>query len=73
MPRFTSSGLRITPQIAAFYNYQIHPPSAETERNVYAKGSPPRKDFTGFRSRKQRDEDERADYCQYSQCRVATT
>jgi len=57
MPRSTASGLRITPAVADFYNYQIHPPSAETELSVYAKGAPPRRDFTGFQSRKQREED----------------
>jgi len=59
MPRSTASGLRITPTVAAFYNYQIHPPSAEIELSVYAKGAPPRRDFTGFQSRSQRGEDER--------------
>jgi hypothetical protein len=74
MPRFTASGLRITPEVAAFYNYRIHSPSVEAEVTVYAKGAPRRPDFTGFQSRKQREEDERAaGYCQYSQCRVATT
>jgi hypothetical protein len=56
MPRSTTSGLRITPAVAAFYNYQIHPPSVETEVNVYARGAPPRRDFTGFQSRKQHEE-----------------
>jgi hypothetical protein len=55
----TASGLRITPEVAAFYNYQIHSPSVEAEVSVYAKGAPPRRDFRGFRSRKQREEDER--------------
>jgi hypothetical protein len=59
MPRSTASGLRITPAVAAFYNYQIHPPSVKAELNVYAKGALPRRDFTGFRSRKQREEDDR--------------
>jgi hypothetical protein len=59
MPRSTASGLHITPAVAAFYNYQIDPPSVEAEVSVYAKGAPPRRDFTGFRSRKQREEDER--------------
>jgi hypothetical protein len=59
MPRSTASGLRITPEVAAFYNYQIHPPSVEAEVSMYAKGAPPRRDFTGFRSRRQREEDER--------------
>jgi hypothetical protein len=45
--------------VATFYNYQVHPPSVETELNVYAKGAPLRPDFTGFRSRKQREDDER--------------
>jgi len=58
MPRSTASGLHIAPAVAAFYNYRIHPPSAETEVSVYAKGAGPRSDFTGFRSRKQREEDE---------------
>jgi hypothetical protein len=31
----------------------------EAEVSVYAKGTAPRRDFTGFRSRKQREEDER--------------
>ena len=57
-PRSTASSLRITPEIAAFYNYQIHPPSVEAEVNVYAKGGALRRDFTGFRSRKQREEDQ---------------
>jgi hypothetical protein len=60
MPRSTSSGLRITPLVAAFYNYQISPPSVEAEVSVYAKGSAPRADFTGFQSRKQREEEERS-------------
>jgi hypothetical protein len=59
MPRSTASGLRITPAVAAFYNYQILPPSVEAEFSVYAKGALPRRDFTGFRSRSQREEDER--------------
>ena len=59
MSRSTASGLRITPAIAAFYNYQIDPPSVEAELNVYAKGAPPRLDFTGFQTRKQREETER--------------
>jgi hypothetical protein len=59
MPRCAASGLSITPAVAAFYNYRIHPPSVETELSVYAKGAPPRPDFTGFQTRKQRDEDER--------------
>jgi hypothetical protein len=58
MPRSTAPGLRITPAVAAFYNYQIDPPSVEAKVNVYAKGAAPRGDFTGFRSRKQRVEDE---------------
>jgi hypothetical protein len=60
MHRLTVSGLRITPAIAAFYNYRIHPPSVEAELSVYAKGAPPRRDFTDFQSRKQRKEDEPA-------------
>jgi hypothetical protein len=59
MPRSTAPGVRITPAVAAFYNYRIHPPSVEAEVSVYAHGAPPRQDFTGFRSRKQREEDER--------------
>ena len=59
MPRSTTSGLRITPSVAAFYNYQVSPPSVDAEVNVYAKGAPPRRDFTGFRSRRQREQDER--------------
>ena len=59
MPRSTASGLRITPTVAAFYNYQIHPPSVEAELCVYAKGAARRADFTGFQSRKHREEDER--------------
>ena len=59
MTRSTASGLRITPAVAAFYNYQIHAPSVEAEVRVYAKGAPPRRDFTGFQSRQQRQEDER--------------
>ena len=59
MPGSTTSGLRITPAVAAFYNYQISPPSVEAEVNVYAKGAPPRRDFTGFQSRKQREAEER--------------
>ena len=58
MPKSTASGLRITPTVAAFYNYQIHPPSVEAEVNVYAQGAPERRDFTGFRSRRQRAEDD---------------
>jgi hypothetical protein len=57
MPRTTAPGLSITPAVAAFYNYQIHPPSVEAEVSVYAKGVQPRSDFMGFRSRKQREED----------------
>jgi hypothetical protein len=53
------SGLSITFAVAAFYNYQPHPPSVEAEVNVYATGAPRRSDFTGFQSRKQREEDER--------------
>jgi hypothetical protein len=60
LPRSISAGLRITPAVAAFYNYQIHPPSVEAEVNVYATGAPPRRDFTGFRSRKQREEETRS-------------
>ena len=60
MPRSTASGLRITPAVAAIYNYQIAPPSVEAEVNIYAKGAPPRQDFTGFQSRKQREEEERS-------------
>jgi hypothetical protein len=60
MPRSTASGLRITPTVAAIYNYQIDPPSVQAEVNAYAKGAPTRQDFTGFQSRKQREEDERA-------------
>jgi hypothetical protein len=56
MGRSTASGLRITPAIAAFYNYRIHPPSVEAELSVYAKGAPPRRDFTDFQSRKQQRE-----------------
>jgi hypothetical protein len=59
MPQSTTSGLRITPSVAAFYNYQVSPASVEAEVNVYAKGAPPRRDYTGFRSRRQREEDER--------------
>jgi hypothetical protein len=60
MPRSTASGLSITPPVSAFYNYQIHSPSVEAEVNVYAAaGVPLRRDFTGFRSRRQRAEDER--------------
>ena len=59
MPRSTASGLRITPAIAAYYNYQIDPPSVEAELNVYAKGAPPRRDFAGFQTRQQREEDQR--------------
>lgn len=59
MYRSTASGLRITPAIAAFYNYQIDPPSVEAELNVYATGAPPRLDFTGFQTRKQREENQR--------------
>jgi len=59
MSRSTASGLRITPAIAAYYNYRIDPPSVEAELNVYAKGIAPRRDFTGFQTRKQREEDER--------------
>jgi hypothetical protein len=59
MPRSTASGLRITPTVAAFYNYQIHPPSVEAELRVYAKGAAPRADFTGFQSRTHRAEDAR--------------
>jgi hypothetical protein len=55
MPRSTAPGLRITPVVAAFYNYQIDPTSVQAEVNVYAKGAAPRGDF---RSRKQREEDE---------------
>ena len=58
MPRSTAPGLRITPVVAAFYNYQIDPPSVQAEVNVYAKGAAHRGDFTDFRSRKQREEDE---------------
>jgi hypothetical protein len=36
MPRSTMSGLSITSAVAAFYNYQPHPPSVEAEVNVYA-------------------------------------
>lgn len=57
MPRSTASGLSITPTVAGFYHYQIHPPSVETELNVYAEGAAPRSDFTGFQSRKQREEE----------------
>jgi hypothetical protein len=39
MPRSTASGLRITPAVAATYNYQIDPPSVEAEVNVYAKAA----------------------------------
>jgi hypothetical protein len=42
MPRSTASGLRITPSIAAFYNYQIHPSSVEAEVSVFAQGVAPR-------------------------------
>jgi hypothetical protein len=59
MPQSTTSGLRIIPSVAAFYNYQISPPSVEAEVNVYAKGARPRRDFTGFRSRQQREDDAR--------------
>jgi hypothetical protein len=59
MPQSTNAGLRITPSVAAFYNYQISPPSVEAEVKVYAKGAPPRLDFKGFQSRRQREEDER--------------
>jgi hypothetical protein len=59
MPRSTASGLSITPAVAGFYNYQISPKSVEVEVNIYAKGAPPREDFTGFQSRKQRAEDDR--------------
>ena len=67
MPRSTASGLRITPSVAAFYNYQIHPPSVEAEVRVYAMGAAPRLDFTGFQSRKQREEDQ---LNQYRACSV---
>jgi hypothetical protein len=67
MPRSTVPGLRITSAVAAFYNYQIHPRSVEAEVNVYAKGAPPRQDFTGFQSRKQREEDQ---LNQYRACSV---
>ncbi|MGB6944335.1 MAG: hypothetical protein WBE37_18175 [Bryobacteraceae bacterium] len=60
MPRSTASGLRITPAVAAIYNYQIDLPLVEAEVNIYAKGAPARQDFTGFQSRKQREEDERS-------------
>ena len=60
IPRSTASGLRITPAVAAFYNYQIHPPSVEIELTVYAQGATPWADFTGFQSRKQREEDARS-------------
>ena len=59
MPQSTNSGLHITPSVADFYNYCVSPPSVEAEVNVYAKGAPPSQDFTGFRSRQQREEDER--------------
>ncbi len=59
MPRSTASGLSITSLVAAFYNYQLHPPSVEAEVNVFAQGAPRRSDFNNFRSRKQREEDER--------------
>jgi hypothetical protein len=59
MPRSTASGLRITPTVAPFYNYQIHPSSVEADVRVYAKGAARRGDFTGFQSRKQRAEDAR--------------
>jgi hypothetical protein len=59
VPRSTASGLSITPAVAAFYNYQIHSQSVEAEVNAYAPGVPQRRDFTGFRSRQQRAEDER--------------
>jgi hypothetical protein len=59
-------GLRITPAVAAFYNYQIDPPSVEAEASVYAKSAPPRRDFTGFQSRAQREEDEREQHVDQS-------
>ena len=59
MPRSTTSGLRITPAVAAFYNYQTDPPSVEAEVSFYARGAWPRPDFTGSRSRRQREADER--------------
>jgi hypothetical protein len=59
MHRSTSSGLRITPEVAIFYNYQVSLPSVEAEVSVYAKGAPPRRDVTGFQSHRQREEDER--------------
>jgi hypothetical protein len=73
MPRSTASGLNIPPSVAAFYNYQIHAPSVETEVTVYAKGAAPRTDFTGFRSRKQREEDEREKADQLSASRFSST
>jgi hypothetical protein len=73
MPRSTASGLHIPPTVAAFYNYQIHAPSTEAEVSVYAKGAPQRPDFTGFRSRKQRAEDEREQADQLSASRFSST
>jgi len=61
MPRSTASGLSITPEVATFYNYQIDPPSVEAEVSFYAKGSQPRRDCTGFQTRRQREEDQRQD------------
>jgi hypothetical protein len=46
--------------VAAFYSYQLHPPSVEAEVNVFAKGAPVRQDLTGFQTRKQPEEDDLA-------------
>jgi hypothetical protein len=59
MPRSTTSGLHIRPEVAAFYNPQGSLPSVEAEVSVYARGASPRLDFTGFQNRRQREEDER--------------